>query len=134
MNVRKLILWIFLTVILICLAICFVAGTRAFLAVSDYVTEHPKEFVAPAESGVFLSRGVMKMTKEEIREALERAGFKFDDLTSEAREKLTAWLELQKAALDTETRRKVRKFYVSVGVVASVACFFLGYWIHGIMG
>lgn len=74
------------------------------------------------------------MTKEEIRDALERAGFKFDDLTSEAREKLAAWLEGQKALLDTETRRKVRKFYVSVGVVASVAAFCLGYWVNGIMG
>ena len=54
------------------------------------------------------------MTKEELIAKLKELGLSgLDGLKDEALEKVEAWLDTQKASLDTETRRKVRSFWSS---------------------
>lgn len=74
------------------------------------------------------------MTLEDLKQQLAALGVKADDLTDEAREKLTAWLDEQKASLDTETRRKVRAFWAGVACVALVAGYAIGFWTSRLMG
>lgn len=50
------------------------------------------------------------------------------------RKKAEAYLAEQKAQLDTETRRKVRVFWVSVCVVSSAVCGIAGWYLHGLVG
>lgn len=50
------------------------------------------------------------------------------------RKKAEAYLAEQKAQLDTETRRKVRVFWVSVCVVSSAVCGLAGWYLHGLVG
>ncbi|MDO4937900.1 MAG: hypothetical protein Q4E62_08290 [Sutterellaceae bacterium] len=49
-----------------------------------------------------------------LDEFLKDAGIKANELTDELKTKI----EAEKAKLDTETRRKVRKFWIGVSVVA----------------
>ena len=46
------------------------------------------------------------MTIEEVKKMLEALGIKTDELKGAALEKAQAWLDAQKAQMDTETRRK----------------------------
>lgn len=50
------------------------------------------------------------------------------------RKKAEAYLAEQKAQLDTETRRKVRVFWVSVCIVASAVCGIAGWYLYGLVG
>ena len=50
------------------------------------------------------------MTKEEVKAFLDNFGIKVDEVTDEIAEKV----EAEKAKLDTETRRKVRSFWLAV--------------------
>lgn len=54
----------------------------------------------------------------EIENALKEAGVKVQELTNDAREKLDAYLKDYKSKLDTETRRKTRAFWGSLGFLA----------------
>lgn len=54
--------------------------------------------------------------KEEAKEILDSVGVKLDEVTDEAAEKVAEW----KASLETETRRKVRKFWAFIAVLAFV--------------
>lgn len=58
------------------------------------------------------------MTKDQVKEFLDKLGIKVEELTDE----LVAKVEAYKATLDTETRRTVRKFWA----VVSIAAFALG--------
>lgn len=59
------------------------------------------------------------MTKEELKEMLKQLGARAESVAGEIMEKV----EAEKAELDKETRREVRKFWIFVSVV----CLFLGY-------
>ena len=65
------------------------------------------------------------MTKEELIAKLKELGLSgIDGLKDEALEKLKKYLDEQKAQLDTETRRKVRAFWIgvtAVGIVLGIA-------------
>ena len=50
------------------------------------------------------------------------------------RKKAEAYLAEQKAQLDTETRRKVRVFWVSARIAASTICGAAGWYLHGLVG
>lgn len=50
------------------------------------------------------------------------------------RKKAEAYLAEQKTQLDTETRRKVRVFWVSVCIAASAICGAAGWYLHGLVG
>lgn len=50
------------------------------------------------------------------------------------RKKAEAYLAEQKGQLDTETRRKVRVFWVSVCVVSSAVCGVAGWYLHALGG
>lgn len=54
--------------------------------------------------------------KEEAKEILDNVGVKLDEITDEAAEKVAEW----KASLETETRRKVRKVWAFIAVLAFV--------------
>ena len=60
------------------------------------------------------------MTKEEVLAKLKELGLDVSGATDEVIQKAQAWLEDQKAQLDTETRRKVRAFWIGVTAVGSV--------------
>lgn len=51
---------------------------------------------------------------------LKQTGIKTGDLTDEIKQKLENRIEAEKAKLDTDTRRKVRKFWIGVSAVAFV--------------
>lgn len=59
------------------------------------------------------------MTKSELKEMLKQLGERAESVAGEIMEKV----EAEKAELDKETRREVRKFWIFV----SVLCLFLGY-------
>lgn len=54
------------------------------------------------------------MTKEEVLAKLKELGLDVNGATEEVIQKAQAWLEDQKAQLDTETRRKARAFWIGV--------------------
>ncbi len=56
------------------------------------------------------------MTKEELKSSLKDFGSKGKEIADELYEKL----ETEKEELDTETRRKVRAFWLPVGFVLGV--------------
>ena len=56
------------------------------------------------------------MTKEELKSALEGFGLKGKEIADDLYEKL----ETEKEELDTETRRKVRAFWLPVGFILGV--------------
>lgn len=60
------------------------------------------------------------MTKEEVLAKLKELGIDVNGATDEVIQKAQAWLEDQKAQLDTETRRKVRAAWIAISVVALV--------------
>ncbi len=69
------------------------------------------------------------MTKEELIVKLKELGLDVNGATEEVIQKAQAWLEDQKAQLDTETRRKVRAFWIgvtAVGIVLGIAAGWFG--------
>lgn len=69
------------------------------------------------------------MTKEEVIAKLKDLGLDVNGATEEVIQKAQAWLEDQKAQLDTETRRKVRAFWIGVtamGIVLGIAAGWFG--------
>lgn len=69
------------------------------------------------------------MTKEEVIAKLKDLGLDVGGATEEVIQKAQAWLEDQKAQLDTETRRKVRAFWIgvtAVGIVLGIAAGWFG--------
>lgn len=69
------------------------------------------------------------MTKEEVLARLKELGLDVNGATEEVIQKAQAWLEDQKAQLDTETRRKVRAFWIgvtAVGIVLGIAAGWFG--------
>lgn len=69
------------------------------------------------------------MTKEEVLTKLKELGLDVNGATEEVIQKAQAWLEDQKARLDTETRRKVRAFWIgvtAVGIVLGIAAGWFG--------
>lgn len=69
------------------------------------------------------------MTKEEVLTKLKDLGLDVSGATDEVIAKAQAWLEDQKAQLDTETRRKVRAFWIgvtAVGIVLGIAAGWFG--------
>ena len=69
------------------------------------------------------------MTKEEVLAKLKELGLDVNGATEEVIQKAQAWLEDQKAQLDTETRRKCRLFWAPVCVGFGMICFFAGGWL-----
>lgn len=68
------------------------------------------------------------MTKEEVLAKLKELGLDVNGATDEAIQKAQAWLEDQKAQLDTETRRKVRAAWIAISVVALVVGLAVGWY------
>ena len=69
------------------------------------------------------------MTKEEVLAKLKELGLDVNGATEEVIQKAQAWLEDQKAQLDTETRRKLRAFWIgvtAVGIVLGIAAGWFG--------
>lgn len=69
------------------------------------------------------------MAKEELIAKLKELGLDVNGATEEVIQKAQAWLEDQKAQLDTETRRKVRAFWIgvtAVGIVLGIAAGWFG--------
>lgn len=69
------------------------------------------------------------MTKEEVLAKLKELALDVGGATDEVIAKAQAWLEDQKAQLDTETRRKVRAFWIGVtamGIVLGIAAGWFG--------
>ena len=69
------------------------------------------------------------MTKEGVLAKLKELGLDVNGATEEVIQKAQAWLEDQKAQLDTETRRKVRAFWIgvtAVGIVLGIAAGWFG--------
>ena len=68
-----------------------------------------------------LKEKVTEMTKEEVKEWLDKLGVKVEEVTDE----IIAKVEAQKALLDAETRRKTWLFWGPVGFIAGVLCTWL---------
>ena len=69
------------------------------------------------------------MTKEGVLAKLKELGLDVNGATEEVIQKAQAWLEDQKAQLDTEMRRKVRAFWIgvtAVGIVLGIAAGWFG--------
>lgn len=74
------------------------------------------------------------MTKEEVLAKLKELDLDVNGATEEVIQKAQAWLEDQKAQLDTETRRKVRAFWIgvtAVGIVLGIAAGWFGRFMIG---
>lgn len=65
------------------------------------------------------------MTKNEVKEWLDKLGIKVDEVTDD----IIAKVESQKALLDAETRRKTRLFWGPVGFIAGV----LSAWMYSVL-
>lgn len=63
------------------------------------------------------------MTKDQVKEFLDKLGIKVEELTDD----LVAKVENYKSTLDTETRRTVRRFWAVVSVIAFAAGIGIGY-------
>lgn len=63
------------------------------------------------------------MTKEEVQAFLEKLGVKVGEITDD----VIAKVENAKAQLDTETRRKVRTFWIGMTLLALVLGIGIGY-------
>ncbi|WP_302715450.1 hypothetical protein [Sutterella wadsworthensis] len=74
------------------------------------------------------------MTKEEVLAKLKELGIDVNGATDEVIQKAQAWLEDQKAQLDTETRRKVRAAWIAVSVVALVVGLAVGWYGRILLG
>lgn len=60
------------------------------------------------------------MTREEVKAMLTEIGVKVEELSDRAIEKIQEKVDSEKERLDTETRRKVRAFWLPVGFVLGV--------------
>lgn len=74
------------------------------------------------------------MTKEEVLAKLKELGLDVNGATEEVIQKAQAWLEDQKAQLDTETRRKVRAAWIAISVVALVVGLAAGWYGRILLG
>ena len=74
------------------------------------------------------------MTKEEVLAKLKELGIDVNGATDEVIQKAQAWLEDQKAQLDTETRRKVRAVWIVFTAVALVVGLAVGWYGHILLG
>lgn len=74
------------------------------------------------------------MTKEEVIAKLKDLGLDVGGATDEVIAKAQAWLEDQKAQLDTETRRKVRAVWIMFTAVALVVGLAGGWYGHILLG
>lgn len=74
------------------------------------------------------------MTKEEVLAKLKELGIDVNGATDEVIQKAQAWLEDQKAQLDTETRRKVRAAWIVISVVALVVGLAVGWYGRILLG
>lgn len=74
------------------------------------------------------------MTKEEVLAKLKELGLDVNGATEEVIQKAQAWLEDQKAQLDTETRRKVRSFWIGCTVLGVALGGFAGWLLRGLVG
>lgn len=74
------------------------------------------------------------MTKEEVLAKLKELGIDVNGATDEVIQKAQAWLEDQKAQLDTETRRKVRAAWIAISVVALVVGLAAGWYGRILLG
>lgn len=74
------------------------------------------------------------MTKEELIAKLKDLGLDVNGATEEVIAKARAWLEDQKAQLDTETRRKVRAVWIVFTAVALVVGLAGGWYGHILLG
>ncbi len=63
------------------------------------------------------------MTKSDLQSLLKKFGIRSEELA----DKVYAKLEEEKAELDTETRRKVRQFWIVVSVVTFAVGAFVGH-------
>lgn len=63
------------------------------------------------------------MTKSDLLSLLKKFGIRSEELA----DKVYAKLEEEKAELDTETRRKVRQFWIGVSVVTFAVGVFVGH-------
>lgn len=63
------------------------------------------------------------MTKSDLQSLLKKFGIRSEELA----DKVYAKLEEEKAELDTETRRKVRQFWIVVSVVTFAVGVFVGH-------
>lgn len=77
-----------------------------------------------------LKEKVYDMTKNEVKEWLDKLGVKVEEVTDD----LIAKVEAQKAQLDTETRRKVRAFWIGVTAVGIVLGIAAGWFGHSMIG
>ena len=77
-----------------------------------------------------LKEKVYDMTKNEVKEWLDKLGVKVEEVTDD----LIAKVEAQKAQLDTETRRKVRAFWIGVTAVGSVLGIAAGWFGRSMIG
>ena len=74
------------------------------------------------------------MTKEEVLAKLKELGIDVNGATDGVIQKAQAWLEDQKAQLDTETRRKVRAAWIAISVVALVVGLAVGWYGRILLG
>ncbi|WP_419048790.1 hypothetical protein [Hominenteromicrobium sp.] len=74
------------------------------------------------------------MSKEEVLSQLKELGIDVNGATDEVIQKAQAWLEDQKAQLDTETRRKVRAAWIAISVVALVVGLAVGWYGRILLG
>lgn len=74
------------------------------------------------------------MTKKEVLAKLKELGIDVNGATDEVIQKAQAWLEDQKAQLDTETRRKVRAAWIAISVVALVVGLAVGWYGRILLG
>ena len=74
------------------------------------------------------------MTKEEVLAKLKELGIDVNGATDEVIQKAQAWLEDQKAQLDTETRRKGRAAWIAISVVALVVGLAVGWYGRILLG
>lgn len=74
------------------------------------------------------------MPKEEVLAKLKELGLDVNGATEEVIQKAQAWLEDQKAQLDTETRRKVRAAWIAISVVALVVGLAVGWYGRILLG
>lgn len=64
------------------------------------------------------------MTKSELKELLKQLGARAESVSEQILEKV----EAEKAELDTETRRKVRAFWLPVGFIFGVVVTLVAQW------
>lgn len=74
------------------------------------------------------------MTSEDLKKMLASLGVSADELKDAALDKAQAWLDDQKAQLDTETRRKLRVFWGAVAIFAAAVGVVGGWYLHSFAG